>query len=110
MSTLTGRSVPLKSRQELVDILRAHKTYLSHEYGVQRIGLFGSFARNEANDQSDIDLVVEFNQPIGLRFLELSDYLERLLQRPVDLLTQSGIQAIRVRQLADRIQQSVIYV
>ena len=91
-------------------LLRAQLPYLAQEYGVRRIGMFGSFARNQVNDHSDVDLVVEFGQPIGLRFVDLSDYLERILQRPVDLLTPSGIHSIRAPHLAADIQQSIIYV
>ncbi|MBE2240281.1 MAG: nucleotidyltransferase domain-containing protein [Caldilineaceae bacterium] len=53
------------------------------EYGVKRIGLFGSFASGTANEASDIDVIVEFQRPIGFKFIELVDYLERLLRREV---------------------------
>lgn len=84
--------------------------YLAEEYGVARIGLFGSFATQTAVAESDIDLLVEFHAPIGLRFMELVDYLETLLGRDVDVLTPAGLQGIRVQRIADRINESLVYV
>lgn len=84
--------------------------YLAKEYGVARIGLFGSFAAQTASEESDIDLLVEFHAPIGLRFMELVDYLETLLGRDVDVLTPAGLQGIRVQRIADRINESLVYV
>ena len=84
--------------------------YLAAEYGVARIGLFGSFASQTADDKSDIDLLVEFKDPIGFRFMELVDFLEALLGRDVDVLTPAGLQGIRVKRVADNIYESVVYV
>ena len=80
------------------------------EYGVKRIGLFGSFASGTANEASDIDVIVEFQRPIGFKFIELVDYLERLLGREVDVLTPVGVQGIRVSEVASKITASVVYV
>jgi predicted nucleotidyltransferase len=76
---------------------------------VKRIGLFGSFALKTAGDESDIDLLVEFQEPIGLRFMDLVDYLESLLGRKVDVLTPAGLQGIRVKRVAKNINKSVVY-
>ena len=84
--------------------------HLAAEYGVARIGLFGSFAAQTADDESDIDLLVEFHTPIGFRFMELVDYLEALLGRDVDVLTPAGLQDIRIQRVADDINESLIYV
>ena len=84
--------------------------YLAAEYGVARIGLFGSFAAETADENSDIDLLVEFHKPRGFRFMELIDYLEALLGREVDVLTPAGMQGIRVQRVADTISDSMIYV
>ena len=84
--------------------------YLAVEYGVSRIGLFGSFASQTADEKSDIDLLVEFHRPIGFRYMELVDYLEALLGHEVDVLTPAGLQGIRVKQVADRINESLVYV
>ncbi|MEZ4707364.1 MAG: nucleotidyltransferase family protein [Caldilineaceae bacterium] len=96
--------------QQVTDILRQQLPYLSAEYGIKRLGLFGSYAKGTQQERSDIDLVAEFETPPGLKFIELIDYLEQLLQTPVDVLTLAGIQAIRNAQVAKHIQESIIYV
>jgi uncharacterized protein len=98
------------TQEQIVRNLQGQLPYLAAEFGVARIGLFGSFAKETADDESDIDLFVEFYKPIGLRFVELIDYLEILLGRKVDVLTPAGIQAIRVRQVAENIYESILYV
>jgi hypothetical protein len=67
-------------------------------------------ARGEADESSDVDIIVEFERPVGLQFVELADYLEDLLGRDVDLLTPAGIQAIRSPRIAESIRQGVVYV
>lgn len=93
-----------------IQLLREKQDYLSEEFGVTRIGIFGSVARDQSHDLSDIDIVVEFNRPIGFRFMDLADYLESLLGHKVDLLTPVGIQAIRHRDVSQNILDGVIYV
>jgi len=94
----------------VIELLRDNRDYLRAEYGVSRIGLFGSVARGEADESSDVDIIVEFERPVGLQFVELADYLEDLLGRDVDLLTPAGIQAIRPKRVAESIRQGVVYV
>ena len=97
------------SQEEILNSLQNLMPYLAAEYGVKRIGLFGSFASKTADDESDIDLLVEFHEPIGLRFMELVDYLETLLGRKVDVLTPAGLQGIRVKRVAKNINESIVY-
>lgn len=96
--------------QQLTDKLREQLPYLSAEYGITRLGIFGSYAKGDAREESDIDLVIEFKTPLGLRFMELIDYLEQLFHVPVDVLTPAGIQAIRNVTVARSIQESIVYV
>ncbi|MCP4401303.1 MAG: nucleotidyltransferase family protein [bacterium] len=96
--------------QQVTEILRQQLPYLAAEYGVTRLGLFGSYAKGRPHQQSDIDVVAEFETPPGLRFVELTDYLEHLFQTPVDVLTPAGIQGIRNRQVARDIRESIVYV
>lgn len=98
------------NREEIMALLREHSPYLAAKYGVKRIGLFGSFVHGEPNEMSDIDLVVEFERPIGLQFIELAEYLENLLGRKVDLLTPIGVQDIRLPWVATEIERSIVYV
>ena len=90
--------------------MRDNVDYLAAEYSVKRVGLFGSYAVGTANEASDIDLLVEFQRPIGFKFMELAEYLERLLGKKVDILTLTGVEAIRVPGVADHITEHVMYV
>lgn len=98
------------NREEITEILRQQQPYLAAEYGVKRIGLFGSYVHGIHHKESDVDLVVEFERPIGLKFMELATYLEDLLKVPVDILTPIGIQSIRNNQTAQNIRESIVYV
>ena len=98
------------TRDDVVNKLREQQAYLAAEYGVCKIGIFGSFARNSATELSDVDLVVEFERPIGFKFLDLAEYLEAVLGQRVDLLTPAGIENIRREHVAQAISRSVIYV
>jgi predicted nucleotidyltransferase len=71
--------------------LRQAKVKLSEKYHLNSIGLFGSIVRPDFRPESDIDIVVDFNQPIGIEFVDLADELERLLDRKVDLVSKTGI-------------------
>ncbi len=98
------------TRDNIVELLREKSPHLAAEYGVKRIGLFGSYAKGLPNEASDIDVVVEFERPIGFRFVEFAEYLEGLLGRKVDVLTPAGIQGIRVPHVARDIEESIFYV
>lgn len=74
-----------------------NKEYLRKTYGVEEIGIFGSFARGDNNEKSDIDIAIELNQkiPVGLfEFARMKFYLEDILNKKVDLVIKSGIKAL----------------
>jgi len=98
------------TKKEITRVLKEHYPYLAAEYGVKRIGLFGSYAKDTPTETSDIDIVVEFDRPIGFRFFELVEYLETLLGTQVDVLTPAGIQGIRSDRIARDIEESTVYV
>jgi predicted nucleotidyltransferase len=98
------------TREKIVNLLREKHPYLAAEFGVSKIGLFGSYVKGQSNEISDIDIVVEFERPLGFRFFELVDYLEALLGRKVDILTPAGIQNIRIERIAKSIAESIVYV
>jgi len=58
---------------------------------VRSIGLFGSYARGDATPDSDIDILVDFDPSIGLKFVHLADYLEQLLGKKVDLISTRAV-------------------
>lgn len=107
---VVGVNTFMLTTQQLTTILRQQLPYLSAQYGIKRLGLFGSYAKGVQREYSDIDLVAEFESPPGLKFIEFTDYLEQLLHAPVDVLTPAGIQAIRNAQVAQAIRESIVYV
>jgi predicted nucleotidyltransferase len=98
------------TKEEITRILQEKSPYLASEYGVKRVGLFGSYAKGTSTATSDVDLVVEFDRPIGFRFVEFTEYLESLLGQSVDVLTPAGIQGIRIDRIARSIEESTVYV
>ncbi|MCK9425992.1 MAG: nucleotidyltransferase family protein [Ignavibacteriaceae bacterium] len=78
------------SSSEIIEILKGHRALLK-KYSVIRIGLFGSFSRNEATKISDIDLLVDFEDKSFDNFIDLAFELENIFGRKVDLLTEKGI-------------------
>ena len=68
---------------------------------VRRIGIFGSFARGEQKDSSDVDILVKFEMPTFKNFMNLSFYLEDLLEREVDLVTVKGLHP-RIRPYVEK--------
>jgi predicted nucleotidyltransferase len=98
------------TKEHILEILRAHHPYLVSEYGIKRIGIFGSYAKREQHDTSDIDVIAEFDRPLGLKFVEFTEYLESLFGEKTDVLTPAGIQGIRNKQIAREIQETIIYV
>ncbi len=98
------------TKESITDILLEKSDYLVSAYHVKRIGLFGSYAKGVSTEFSDVDIIVEFEKPLGFKFMELADYLEELLGKPVDRLTEGALQAIRYPHIAQSIRESIIYV
>ena len=96
--------------EEVFDKLRKELSFLKREFNIKKIVVFGSFAKGKPNEESDIDIVVEFETSIGLAFMDLADYLENLFNKKVNILTPEGIRSIRVEKIAQEISQSVTYV
>ncbi len=98
------------TKEKIAEILREKYPYLIAKYGVKRLGLFGSYARGEQTEDSDVDLVAEFERPIGLNFIEFAEYIENILGKKADILTPEGVRRITVQKIARNIEQSIIYV
>ncbi len=93
-------------RETILRILSAHKEELSAKYGVTRLGIFGSVAREEASSASDVDIIVEM-PPDLFKMVHMKEDLEEILNAPVDL--------IRYHKFLDdylkrRIEHEAIYV
>jgi hypothetical protein len=71
--------------------LKELKPTLKKEFAVSKIGLFGSFSDGTFSEESDIDLLVELERPIGWKFFSLELYLEKIFNRRVDLVTKSAL-------------------
>jgi predicted nucleotidyltransferase len=97
-------------REHIIKALREDLPFLRDEFGVRRIGLFGSVARGDDTAASDVDIVAEFDRPLGLRFVEFSEHIEQLLGRPADVLTPAGVAGIRNPRIAHSIGTSLVYV
>lgn len=76
---------------KVIEILRNHEQEIKERFAVRRIGIFGSFIRGEEKEESDIDILVDFEQPTFRNFMNLAFFLKDLFGRRVDLLTLEGI-------------------
>jgi predicted nucleotidyltransferase len=93
--------------QEIESILRDQKPILRQRFKVKEIGIFGSFVRGEQKDTSDLDLLIDFEEPIGLiRYVGLQNYLSDKIGERVDLITKSGLKP----RISGHILKEVIYV
>jgi predicted nucleotidyltransferase len=98
------------SKERIIEILKEKYPYLVSEYGVKKIGLFGSYAKERQTEKSDIDIIAEFDKPIGLKFIEFTEYLEEILGKKTDVLTPEGIKGIIIKRIAEDIEKNIIYV
>lgn len=80
-------------REEIIEKLKAFKANVAHRYPIASMALFGSLARGEGTDASDIDILVEFNGRIGSDFISLANELEQELGSKVDLVSKNGIRS-----------------
>lgn len=94
------------TRKEIETILKSHEPFLKEKFKVNKLGLFGSFIRGEATEESDIDILVDFDPSIGWYFIDLQEFLENKLGRKVDLISTRAIK----KQLKDVILNEVHYI
>lgn len=96
----------MKTLDEIKSILAQHKKELVDRYKVKEIGIFGSYVKGEEKGKSDVDILVEFEEPIGLKFIELAEFLESILEIKVDLVSKGAVKPNRWRY----IKEDLIYV
>jgi hypothetical protein len=87
-------------------ILSANKDVLFHKYPIKELGIFGSVARKEENADSDIDILVEFSEPVGWEIIDLASELEELLGYKVDLVSKKAVRA----NLMPFVLKNIVYV
>lgn len=96
----------MKTTKAIKESLASRRDDLFKRYPIKSLAIFGSFARDEQNEDSDLDLVVEFNQSVGSEFIVLADELEDFLGFKVDLVSRNGIKP----RYFDHIKDELIYV
>ena len=94
-------------REKILQLLAQHKPQLAQRYGVLRLALFGSTARDAASAESDIDILVAFDGPAtSERYFGVQFYLEDMLGRPVDLVTEKALRT----ELRPHIEREALHV
>ena len=92
---------------ELKRKISEHKHEAEEKYKVKEIGIFGSYVRGEQKKGSDIDILVEFKEPIGLfKFMDLEEYLKKLLGIKVDLISRKALKP----RIGERILKEVVFI
>lgn len=76
---------------DIQKILSSRKRELADLFRVKSLAVFGSYSRNEQQPLSDVDILVEFDAPVGVEFIDLANYLEDILEMRVDLVSRNGI-------------------
>lgn len=91
---------------DILEKLKELKPILMKDYSVKKIGLFGSFSDNTFSVDSDIDLLIELEKPIGWKYFTLEIFLENIFGRKIDLVTMGALKS----QIKDQILKQVKYV
>ena len=85
------RDSPVKTKAEILEILRKEKPELVRRYGLKRLALFGSYAREDQREDSDVDILVEIEPQIGLGFVELADRIEDAIGVRTEVVSRRAI-------------------
>ena len=96
----------MKDLSTIKQIIQELKPELEKKFHVSSIGIFGSVVRNDFSENSDVDIIVDFNQPIGIEFIDLADLLEEKFHEQVDLVSKKGIKP----QYFSSIENEIVYV
>ena len=94
----------MKKLEDIEEILRKNKDELQKRFKVKGIGVFGSYAKGKQKKSSDVDILVEFYEPIGWEFVDLKEHLERVIGLKVDLVTPNALK----QQMKEHILKEVV--
>lgn len=98
---------PANELVRIENILKENKSLLENKFKVQEIGIFGSYLRGQQKKRSDLDLLVEFSQPVGLfDFIRLKNFLTELLKIKVDLVMKEALKP----RLKDKVVKEALYI
>ena len=89
----------MTAKEKILHTLREQHELLAHRYPIRRLALFGSWARGDAAEESDVDILVDVDPSVGLRFIELAEELEQALGRRVDLVSRRAIKPAYWRRI-----------
>ena len=94
----------MKTIEEIKKILTEHKQGLIQKYKIGEMGIFGSYVKNAQKKKSDIDILVEFKEPIGLfEFMELEEFLENILKTKIDLVSKKALKPYIGKYILDEV-------
>lgn len=97
----------MKTKDDILKTLGEEMPFLRDQYYVKQVGLFGSYTHGETTSKSDIDLLVQFERPVGFfKFIELENYLSEKLGIKVDLVTEDALKPL----IRPYVMENVIYV
>jgi predicted nucleotidyltransferase len=92
--------------ETIMEKLRAAKPELQRKYPISQLGVFGSYARGEATENSDLDLAVELNGPMGLNFVAMANEIEDIFGIKVDVVPKRSIKTIYLSS----VEKDILYV
>jgi hypothetical protein len=93
-------------KEEIIDILRNYKNERANYYGIVTIGIFGSTARGDAREESDVDIVLRIREPDLFMLVGIKEELEERLHRPVDIVTYRDNMNLFLKK---RIDEEAVY-
>ena len=91
--------------QNILQTLRIHLPELQRKYPVSKLGVFGSYARGEATENSDIDIAVEITGPMGLSFIAMADEIENLFGIKTDVVPKRSIKPEYIQS----VEKDIVY-
>jgi len=96
----------MEQLSEIKQVLKQLKPELTQRFHVQSLGLFGSVVRDDFSPSSDIDIIVDFDRPVGIEFIDLAQYIEQRLRKKVDLVSRKGVKD----KYFKAIEREIVYV
>lgn len=97
----------MKTLEEIKQTLRETKPLLQEQYQVTELGIFGSYARGEQTETSDVDVLIDYDQaPTLFKLVELRDYLAEVIEMKVDVVTKNGLKPT----IRERVLSEVVYI
>lgn len=96
----------MRTREDIINLLAENKTELMKRFKLQKLALFGSYARGDQREESDVDILVDVDPSIGLEFVTMAERIEKLLGLHVEVVSRKAIKPRALKM----IEQELIYV